>query len=611
MIHIERYGYWNRYILHLSVFLSLSLPQNGLVSCFSMTSENGGSKLSNPDTIQKMSPNEESPSYTFSIPLNNARPKPESFLESMVELWNDPRPINSVIGSKKRSYVGTREDSSTGSVLDLPYCIVSDEFDVGDSARFQVLLYPRGRFVGASNPEMTESGMITGLAGTYLKYIPKEYGDEVDISWRVRLVDSRTNESLPTLTSGGLPRSKDTWSAAMTFCADNEAVESIGRVADWGTSSWLAKDVCDALGHLKAEIEVTVFDTRRGESMFAWPPGSKGGFGAVRKARVQLPNDTSERNLKVGEVIVPVLKHADEGTKKNLEKSFIYSGIDYRIMTMSDKDGNEIFSTNSLPTEEREFARCALRPCGFRLQNELWKKRGMKTEWPVEIDVKLIAPSVLTRFSPGAAIPRLVSAFSRDKLAYLLAIALAIAPIPLVLLGRNVVSLYVIPSASMEPTLMKGDVLLVEKLPRVLERSKRGDVILFKPPNSLKQIIGNNGGSAVSGTSLFVKRIVGLPGDTDVIMDEDTNEVTIGGSRAIGPDRNMCEDEPLRLIDRLLENGNGKALKVLGENEVYVLGDCKAVSVDSRVFGVLPKDDIIGKPLARTWPLQRMTIKPL
>lgn len=309
---------------------------------------------------------------------------------------------------------------------------------------------------------------------------------------------------------------------------------------------------------------------------------------------------------------MPVFKDGDDASVRQLlEESYVYSGIDYRIMTMSDKNGNQIFSTSSLPIEERQFARCALRPCGFQMQSQFWQKTGMNTTWPVEVDIRLILPTVVTRFNPEATVPRLISAFTRDWFSYLVAIALAISPIPIVLLGRNAVSLYVIPSASMEPTLLKGDVLLVEKLPGVLERSKRGDVILFRPSASLKEIIARSGGSPISSSSLFVKRIVGLPGDVDIVMDQDTNEVTIGGGRAVGPDRNLCDDEPLRLIDRLLENGKGKAVEVLGDDEVYVLGDCKAVSVDSRVFGVLNKEDVIGRPLARTWPLGRMTSKPL
>ena len=109
--------------------------------------------------------------YSFSVPLtiSNRRPKPTSFIETFSELWNDPRPISAIISSKDRSNVGEREDGET-----IPYCIISDEFDIVGEL-FQILLYPRGRFVvdgsnGASPP-----------ASAYLRYLPKVYGDEVDI----------------------------------------------------------------------------------------------------------------------------------------------------------------------------------------------------------------------------------------------------------------------------------------------------------------------------------------------------------------------------------------------------------------------------------------------
>jgi signal peptidase I len=160
----------------------------------------------------------------------------------------------------------------------------------------------------------------------------------------------------------------------------------------------------------------------------------------------------------------------------------------------------------------------------------------------------------------------------------------------------------------MEPTFLKGDVLLVEKFPGIYQRTKRGDVVLFQPPPTLQEIVLNSG-SQLSSTSLFVKRLAGLPGDQDILLVGD-NDVKINGNLAFGPNRSLCADsqEPLRLIDKLLENGKGKEIARLGDNDVYVLGDCKAVSVDSRVFGALPKQNIVGKPIARLWPLNRIKI---
>lgn len=558
---------------------------------------------------QKSNLDTKSRTYKFSVPLVNARPKPTSIIETFVELWNDPRPITSLVTSDDRSLVGERQNDD-GAKEEIQYCIVSDEFKI-ENQSFQILLYPRGRFVrdySVTGP--AENGIVTGPAGLYLRYLPQEYGDEIDIAWKLKLCDmdpnkTRGEKSLSVATSGGLPRSKDTWSSAMTFCTEMEAVESVGRATDWGSSSWSAKEVCEALDNLVAEGEVTVFNVRKGESSLAWPPLSKGGIGAVKRAAAAQSTESIQREFRVGEVIVPRDLQEYAADIKALKEKFIYPGVDYRIMTMTDKDGKSIFTTNSLDNEtEKGQARLALRPCGWKLQNQLWKKNGMKTEWPVEVNAGLLANVTSTRFNPESAIPRVVAAFQRDFVAYTFALLIAITPIPFALLARNFISFYAIPSASMEPTLLKGDVLLVEKLPGVYQRTRRGDVILFQPPAALRDIVTNNG-SQLSSTSLFVKRIVGLPGDKTIQLVEDNN-ININGEKATGPDRNMCSDEPLRLIDRLLENGKGKEIEELGINDVYVLGDCKAVSVDSRVFGTLPKENIVGRPIARIWPLNRL-----
>lgn len=593
------------------------------VSCFSLTPENRVVKMTASKNPSKH--DNKSRSYTFSVPLINARPKPSNPVETFVELWNDPRPVSALISNNDRSNVGsiTREEeyegsndsfatvdnSEVGVTENIPYCIISDEFVV-ESQRFQVLLYPRGRFVSSSVATTTQAEIL-GPASAYLRYLPNSYGDEVDISWTLKLVDTRTSTFLPVGTSGGLPKSDDTWSAAMTFCTESEAIESVGRATDWGSSTWYAKDVCNALGHIKAVGEVNVFGNyRTGESSFGWPLISKGGIGAVRRSILDSSED-GPRDFRVGEVIVPIeLKDGDKVSKQELMSSFVYPGVDYRIMTMTDKDGNAIFSTTSLPKDERQHAKLALRPCGWKLQQQLWRKDGMREEWPVEVEAGLLSNNSLSRFNPASAIPRITSAFKRDWLTYTLALLLAVAPIPLTLLGRNAVSLYAIPSASMEPTFLKGDVLLVEKLPGIYDRTKRGDVVLFKPPETLRNIISSSGGSPISGTSLFVKRVVGLPGDSNIEMDGSTNDVFVNNQPSVGPDRNLCDDEPLKLIDRLLVNGKGKTISKLGDDDVYVLGDCKAVSVDSRVFGILPKENIVGKPLSRVWPPSRISSGP-
>jgi hypothetical protein len=110
----------------------------------------------------------------------------------------------------------------------------------------------------------------------------------------------------------GLPRSNDTWSSAMTFTSRFEAVDSVGRTADWGASTWTARDVAEVLtgqpySHLIVQGNITVFDVRKGELTFAWPPGERGALGAVRKAAKQASSAANQhrtlRSFRAGEVI--------------------------------------------------------------------------------------------------------------------------------------------------------------------------------------------------------------------------------------------------------------------------------------------------------------------
>jgi len=216
-----------------------------------------------------------------------------------------------------------------------------------------------------------------------------------------------------------------------------ESVESVGRTIDWGSTIWTAREVCDALtqGNLYADGDITVFDRQSGESSFALPILQKGALGAVYKAAKgasDAARDGTKRSFRAGEVIVPRLTKGLEQEIEVLRQTFVYPGVDYRIMTISDKDGNPIFSTKS-----HNQARIALRLCGLKLQQQLWKKNGANIDWPVEVNADLLSQVATTRFNFDSAIPRIASAFQRDWVAYSLALALAIAPIPLTLLGKS------------------------------------------------------------------------------------------------------------------------------------------------------------------------------
>ncbi len=146
-----------------------------------------------------------------------------------------------------------------------------------------------------------------------------------------------------------------------------------------------------------------------------------------------------------------------------------------------------------------------------------------------------------------------------------------------------------IPSESMDPTLLKGDRVLVNKLSYKLHDVHRGDVIVFNRPADLPAAPGD--------PDDLIKRVIGLPGDT----------VTARNGHVYVNDRKL--DEPylppgtstLTLRDEYsLERG----IKV-PKDEVLVMGDNRGNSQDGRVFGPIPEDSIVGRAFVIMWPFSR------
>jgi signal peptidase I len=142
--------------------------------------------------------------------------------------------------------------------------------------------------------------------------------------------------------------------------------------------------------------------------------------------------------------------------------------------------------------------------------------------------------------------------------------------------------------ASMQPNLESGDRLLVEKLTKFFEPYQRGDIVVLHPPEN--DYID------------YIKRIVGLPGDTVKIYN---CQIYISKN-----DSKFTLDETVYLSKEICTLG-GKGLVegriyTLKEDEYMVLGDNRNNSQDSRFFGVLKKDRIQGKVVARFWPFDKV-----
>lgn len=132
---------------------------------------------------------------------------------------------------------------------------------------------------------------------------------------------------------------------------------------------------------------------------------------------------------------------------------------------------------------------------------------------------------------------------------------------------------------SMENSLYNGDTLLVDKVTYHFTSPKRFDVIVFYPQNN-------------HDSEYYVKRIIGLPGET----------VQIVGSTI------YINNEPLEEFygkDAISYAGLASDPIVLGEEEYFVLGDNRTVSLDSRYVevGKVTKESIAGRPIFRIWPL--------
>ncbi|MEK7180079.1 MAG: signal peptidase I [Patescibacteria group bacterium] len=144
---------------------------------------------------------------------------------------------------------------------------------------------------------------------------------------------------------------------------------------------------------------------------------------------------------------------------------------------------------------------------------------------------------------------------------------------------------FVVNGTSMDPTFKNGDYLIVNQISYRFEKPARGEVIIFKYPRDLSKS--------------FIKRVIGLPGET---VEIDGTEVTI---------KNAENSNGLRLLEPyIVHQGSASMTVTLKEDEYFVLGDNRAGSLDSRYWGPLKRDLIVGTPLVRLLPPQTVSLHP-
>ena len=139
---------------------------------------------------------------------------------------------------------------------------------------------------------------------------------------------------------------------------------------------------------------------------------------------------------------------------------------------------------------------------------------------------------------------------------------------------------FIVNGLSMYPAFNNGDYLIVDELSyNFLREPERGEVIVFRPP--------------LANSRFFIKRIIGLPGETIELKD--------GGVYVSG--------------DKLAESYHQQVTGPSGswslkENEYFVMGDNRGSSSDSRIWGVLPEENIVGRAFMRLWPVTEAAYLP-
>lgn len=176
----------------------------------------------------------------------------------------------------------------------------------------------------------------------------------------------------------------------------------------------------------------------------------------------------------------------------------------------------------------------------------------------------------------------------KDKASsFALPIVLAIAVAAVILVRMYVVEPYIIPSESMDPTIEVGDMVLGEKISLKSEKPKRGDIVFFKNPDPN------------SGHGVLVKRVVATGGQT---VDLRYGKVYVDGIEEKG---GYAHGLSMPLEERYLETDVSFPYTV-PEGYIWVMGDNRENSLDSRSFGAIPIDTVYAESWIRYWPFNRI-----
>lgn len=142
---------------------------------------------------------------------------------------------------------------------------------------------------------------------------------------------------------------------------------------------------------------------------------------------------------------------------------------------------------------------------------------------------------------------------------------------------------FYVKGASMEPNFHDHEYLVIDELSYRLRDPNRGEVVVIRYPRDPSQY--------------FIKRVIGLPGET-VEIHRDEIVITSATQTIILDEQYIADDVPT----------SGELRIDLGDDEYFILGDNRPSSLDSRSFGPVMRDGIVGRAWIRVWPFNRFDV---
>lgn len=170
--------------------------------------------------------------------------------------------------------------------------------------------------------------------------------------------------------------------------------------------------------------------------------------------------------------------------------------------------------------------------------------------------------------------------FFTELLKFVVVAAVIVLPVRLFVAQPFIVS-----GESMSPTFENGEYLIVDELTYRFEAPQRGDVVIFRYPRNPSEF--------------FIKRIIGLPGETVAVQDGNIYITKTDGAT-------------MELNEPYVKNiGNGRdATYQVDAGSYFVMGDNRPESSDSRIWGLMPRANLIGRAVVRLLPLQQAGLFP-